>query len=224
MIGGPSVGMMIVACVRRTGGCWPSTMMAFFSTGAAASTAVAVNANKRVFIEWRVAHRPRQTSAAKLRDNRIMVDPDISMRIVWFVWWISWLAAAAWSDRAVKRPPRRSQIIYRVLAAVGAILLFGLYHHDISAELVLWRTPVPAAWGMIAAACAGLLFTWWARVHLGRLWSSSVGRKADHRVVDTGPYGIVRHPIYTGITLASLATAAMRGTAAAWLGAAVMTL
>jgi len=153
-----------------------------------------------------------------------MVDPDISMRIVWFVWWISWLAAAAWSDRAVKRPPRRSQIIYRVLAAVGAILLFGLYHHDISAELVLWRTPVPAAWGMIAAACAGLLFTWWARVHLGRLWSSSVGRKADHRVVDTGPYGIVRHPIYTGITLASLATAAMRGTAAAWLGAAVMTL
>ena len=153
-----------------------------------------------------------------------MVAPENAMRTVWFVWWISWLAAAAWSDRAVKRPPRRSQIIYRVMAAVGAILLFGLYQHDIRAELVLWHTPVPAAWGMVATACAGLLFTWWARVHLGRLWSSSVGRKADHHVVDTGPYGIVRHPIYTGITLASVATAAMRGTAAAWLGAAVMTL
>ena len=36
-------------------------------------------------------------------------------------------------------------------------------------------------------------------------------------MVDTGPYGIVRHPIYTGIILASLATAMMRGTALAWL-------
>ncbi len=42
-------------------------------------------------------------------------------------------------------------------------------------------------------------------------------------MVDTGPYGIVRHPIYTGIILASAATAAMRGTALAWLGACVMT-
>jgi protein-S-isoprenylcysteine O-methyltransferase Ste14 len=75
----------------------------------------------------------------------------------------------------------------------------------------------------VAVVLAGLLFTWWARVHLGRLWSSSVTRKADHHVVDTGPYGIVRHPIYTGIILASLATAGMRGTALAWLGAGVMT-
>ena len=76
---------------------------------------------------------------------------------------------------------------------------------------------------MAAFVLAGLLFTWWARIHLGRLWSSSVTRKADHHVVDTGPYRIVRHPIYTGIILASLATAAMRGTALAWLGACVMT-
>ncbi len=143
---------------------------------------------------------------------------------MWFVWWISWLAAAAWSDRAVKRPPRRQQIVYRVLAAAGAVLLFGLYRHDIAAERILWRTPDPASWGLVGLACVGFLFTWWARIHLGRLWSSSVGRKADHRIIDTGPYGIVRHPIYTGITLASIATAAMRGTLAAWLGVAVMTL
>jgi protein-S-isoprenylcysteine O-methyltransferase Ste14 len=153
-----------------------------------------------------------------------MLNAESAMRSVWFVWWVSWLVAAAWSDRAVKRPPRRQQIIYRVLAAIGAVLLFGLYQHDVSVEHVLWQTPEPASWAMVGLACVGLLFTWWARIHLGRLWSSSVGRKADHRIVDTGPYGIVRHPIYTGITLASLATAAMRGTIAAWLGAAVMTL
>jgi protein-S-isoprenylcysteine O-methyltransferase Ste14 len=89
--------------------------------------------------------------------------------------------------------------------------------------MILWHTPVPLAWALVVVVLAGLLFTWWARIHLGRLWSSSVTRKADHHVVDTGPYGIVRHPIYTGIILASAATAAMSGTVLAWLGACVMT-
>jgi len=153
-----------------------------------------------------------------------MTPPETTLRTLWFVWWVSWLAAAAWSDRAAKRPPRRNQIVYRLLAAAGAILLFGLYRHDVRVERILWRTPTPLSWLMLAIVCLGLLFTWWARIHLGRLWSSSVGRKAEHRVVDTGPYGIVRHPIYTGITLASIATATQRGTLAAWCGVAVMTL
>ena len=148
----------------------------------------------------------------------------MTLRTVWFVWWITWLAAAVWSDRAVKRPPRRSQIVYRLLAAGGAVLVFGLYRHEISAEGILWHTPNALSWLLVLIALVGLLFTWWARIHLGRLWSSSVGRKADHRVVDTGPYGLVRHPIYSGITLASIATAALRGTLAAWLGVVVMTL
>ena len=140
---------------------------------------------------------------------------------MWFVWWITWMAAAAWSDRAVKRPQRGSQIVYRLLAAAGVILLFD---GNINAKGVLWHTPLALAWVMVVISCSGLLFTWWARIHLGRLWSSSVGRKANHRVVETGPYGIVRHPIYSGITLASIATAAVRGTLVAWLGVVVMTL
>jgi protein-S-isoprenylcysteine O-methyltransferase Ste14 len=154
----------------------------------------------------------------------MMTTPEVAVKTLWFIWWVSWLLAAAWSDRAVKRPPRRSQIIYRLLAAAGAILLFGLYQHDVAVERILWSTTDGLPWVMVAVTSAGLLFTWWARIHLGRLWSSSVGRKADHRIVGTGPYGIVRHPIYTGITLASIATATIRGTAAAWLGVGVMTL
>jgi protein-S-isoprenylcysteine O-methyltransferase Ste14 len=98
-----------------------------------------------------------------------------------------------------------------------------MYRHDLRVEIILWRTPLALAWALVPLVLAGLLFTWWARIHLGRLWSSSVTRKAEHRVVDTGPYGIVRHPIYTGIIFASIATAGMRGTALAWLGACVMT-
>ena len=150
--------------------------------------------------------------------------PEGVIQAMWLAWWASWLAAAAWSDRAVKRPPTRHQITYRVLAGLGAVMLFGMYRHELRVEMVLWRTPVALAWAMAIFVLGGLLFTWWARIHLGRLWSSSVTRKADHHVVDTGPYGIVRHPIYTGIIFASSATATMRGTALAWLGFSVMTI
>jgi protein-S-isoprenylcysteine O-methyltransferase Ste14 len=143
---------------------------------------------------------------------------------MWSVWAISWWAAAAWSGRTVTRPAARHQILHRLLVVAGAMLLFGMYRHRLQTELILWRTPDAVAWPMGAVAVAGFLFTWWGRIQLGRLWSSSVSRKADHHVVDRGPYGIVRHPIYTGIILASVATAAMRGTAAAWLGMGLMTL
>lgn len=148
---------------------------------------------------------------------------EIAMEVVWVLWWTSWIAAAVWSDRAVKAPPRREHVLYRLLPAIGALFLFGAVRPR-SGELTLWRTPETIAWAMVAVAIAGFTFTGWARVHLGRLWSSSVSRKAEHHIVDTGPYRIVRHPIYTGIILASAATAAQRGTAQAWVGAALMTL
>jgi protein-S-isoprenylcysteine O-methyltransferase Ste14 len=154
---------------------------------------------------------------------KFALPPETAMRVLWGAWWLTWWAAALWSDRSVKRPAARDQVIYRVFVAIGAMLLFGLYRHRIESEVRLWRATPTAAWAMVGLAMAGFLFTWWARLHLGRLWSSNVARKAGHHVVDTGPYGIVRHPIYTGIILASCATAAMRGTMAGWIGVAVMT-
>jgi protein-S-isoprenylcysteine O-methyltransferase Ste14 len=155
-------------------------------------------------------------------NNEGMRAPDTVLMALWAVWFISWMLASVWRDRAAAQPSRLQQSGYRLLAMAGASLLFGSFPVFWLA-FVLWTTPAPAGWALVGIGGAGLAFTWWARIHLGRLWSANVGRKADHRVVDTGPYGIVRHPIYTGITLAAMATAALRGTAGAWLGVAVMT-
>ena len=78
-------------------------------------------------------------------------------------------------------------------------------------------------WGALALAAvmvAGLLLTWWARIYLGPLWSGVITRKKDHRIVDTGPYAFVRHPIYAGLVIALLATAAAEGRATALIGVA----
>ena len=81
-----------------------------------------------------------------------------------------------------------------------------------------------AAWGMPIVCLVGFGFAWWARIHLGQLWSAFVTRKSDHRIIDTGPYGIVRHPIYTGIIVATIAVAMVKGTLFAVAGALIAVL
>jgi protein-S-isoprenylcysteine O-methyltransferase Ste14 len=54
---------------------------------------------------------------------------------------------------------------------------------------------------------AGLLFSVWARRCLGTNWSGAVTIKERHELVTSGPYGLVRHPIYTGVLLAILGSA-----------------
>ena len=60
--------------------------------------------------------------------------------------------------------------------------------------------------GMVLTA-AGLAFAIWARLHLGGNWSGIITLKQGHTLVRTGPYRLVRHPIYSGLLLALLGSA-----------------
>ncbi|MGH9560990.1 MAG: methyltransferase family protein [Terracidiphilus sp.] len=56
--------------------------------------------------------------------------------------------------------------------------------------------------------CAlGVAFAIWARLHLGRNWGMPMSRKERPELVTTGPYSLVRHPIYAGMILAMLGSA-----------------
>lgn len=144
------------------------------------------------------------------------------VRVAWIAWLISWFAAAAWSERTVRRPSVRREVLYRVLTLTGAMFMFGLNPDGERADTPLWPVAPIIGWLVAGLVICGFLFTWWARIHLGQLWSSSVTRKEHHHVVDTGPYAIVRHPIYTGLLLAIIATVLLRGTTVTLSGSALI--
>jgi protein-S-isoprenylcysteine O-methyltransferase Ste14 len=112
-------------------------------------------------------------------------------------------------------------VVYRAAIVVGAVLLTPWAARRLAAA-PLWDVGYDGAYALAALTLAGLLFAWWARIHLGRLWSGSITRKQDHRVVDTGPYALVRHPIYTGLIFALFATAIAQATARALAGAVLI--
>jgi protein-S-isoprenylcysteine O-methyltransferase Ste14 len=140
--------------------------------------------------------------------------PGLAIVALWVGWAASWAAAALWSNRTEKSVGIRKEAGYRVVLAIGGAL-FAVPAHGYDGVLRLWHVDAVAAWVCVAVIAGGFAFCWWARIHLGRLWSGQITKKTDHHVVDTGPYGIVRHPIYTGILTAVVATMAAKGTSSA---------
>jgi protein-S-isoprenylcysteine O-methyltransferase Ste14 len=153
----------------------------------------------------------------------MFIRPRALFAVIWIGWIVSWLVAAFWSNRTVKLALTADTLLYRVVIVVGAILMTPWASRRLSAA-PLWNVGNAGAYVLAALTLAGILFAWWARIHIGRLWSGSITRKEGHRVVDTGPYALVRHPIYTGLIAALIASALAQATAVALAGAALLTI
>jgi protein-S-isoprenylcysteine O-methyltransferase Ste14 len=98
--------------------------------------------------------------------------------------------------------------VLRILLFLIAIILLSTTRIPIPwLYLHLWPAGLWSFWLGAAVMVAGLLFAIWAREYLGRNWSSSVTIKQDHELITSGPYAVVRHPIYTGILTGFLGTA-----------------
>jgi len=65
---------------------------------------------------------------------------------------------------------------------------------------VSFGTPLTSCVG-IAMMLVGLALRWWSIAHLGRFFTVDVAVGEDQRVIDSGPYRLVRHPSYAGLLL-----------------------
>jgi protein-S-isoprenylcysteine O-methyltransferase Ste14 len=128
-----------------------------------------------------------------------MTELRVGIGIAWAIFWIGWLAVGF---TAKSSTGRRNFLGGRGLAAVAVVILLrglrgsGLEVHS----LVL---------GIIGTGLfvAGIALAIWARVILGRNWGMPMTQRAEPELVTAGPYGLIRHPIYTGILLGLVGTA-----------------
>ena len=136
--------------------------------------------------------------------------PTSALFGLWVTFAVTWIGAALWAKQTVVALPNRALLPLYVSALLAGLLLVmsGLLFPALRVRL--WEENVLLDWPMVAICAIGLGWCWWARIHLGDLWSAGVSRKERHRVIDTGPYGIVRHPIYTGVFLGLFASAAAK--------------
>jgi protein-S-isoprenylcysteine O-methyltransferase Ste14 len=135
----------------------------------------------------------------------------------WVAIGLVWLPGYFKSKKASGVPNLAVQIPTSALLIVGFALLFnpGIHVPD------LQITPHIAILGIVGLVLdlAGVGFAIWARLALGTNWAGMVMTiKQGHELVQTGPYAIVRHPIYAGFLLAMAGTAVTIGTLSCYLG------
>src|SRR4029450_2187512 len=149
--------------------------------------------------------------------------PTQLLAIIWILWVMSWVVASFWSGQTRKNVMSSDSLKYRSLIYMGAILFLPLTRRP-PGEKPLWQSGNLGVYVLACLVLAGISFTWWGRIHLGRFWSNAITHKEGHQVIDTGPYGLGRHPIYTGLSAGVRVTGIAVGTVTAILGAVLISL
>jgi protein-S-isoprenylcysteine O-methyltransferase Ste14 len=140
----------------------------------------------------------------------------VALYILWFVWLMIWTALSLRFRPAVARSTGwRHSVPFQLLWLCGIFLLLGFGSGSYDLKYRLWDIVDGAGgWYLVGLTAAGLLFAAWARIHLGR----PIHGRA---VVCSGPYALVRHPVYSGALFAAFATAVLQGIPTAFLGLAL---
>jgi protein-S-isoprenylcysteine O-methyltransferase Ste14 len=94
-------------------------------------------------------------------------------------------------------------------------LVFAIFVDFELADRSIGFLPAPAYYIGIALMIIGIILRLWAIVVLGRFFTLKVKVQSDHRIVEVGPYRLLRHPSYSGLLLVLLGIALALQT---WVG------
>jgi protein-S-isoprenylcysteine O-methyltransferase Ste14 len=130
-----------------------------------------------------------------------MQSVELLFGVGWAVFWLYWIVAAFSTKRGRRAWSRELRIRPVIFGAALVLFRVGVFRgHGVHSDP--WR----AGLGLVLFA-VGLGFAVWARLHIGRNWGTPMTQKNEPELVTSGPYHLVRHPIYSGILLGGVATA-----------------
>ena len=126
---------------------------------------------------------------------------ELVFGVGWAAFWLYWLVAAFSMKRGRVSWSREARIRAVLVVLVILLVRLGAFRgHGVNTD------PLRAGIGL-ALFAVGLGFAIWARVHIGRNWGTPMTQKDEPELVTSGPYRLVRHPIYSGILVAGIGTA-----------------
>jgi protein-S-isoprenylcysteine O-methyltransferase Ste14 len=129
----------------------------------------------------------------------------------WYVFISYWVI----SGLNVKPTKAREKSVDRLVTVAVVVIAYELLFADWPRIGPLQERFVPQepwiGWAGIALTFLGIGIAIWARHCLGAYWSARVTLKEDHRLIRSGPYAFVRHPIYTGMLLGTIGAALVAG-------------
>jgi len=121
----------------------------------------------------------------------------------WILFWLGWFLAAVRTSKRGESYWARGGVGLRISIAVVVIILL---RSNMFGGHGLIRDPWLQGIGLVLFF-AGLALAIWARVHIGANWGTPMTHKTDPDLITSGPYSVIRHPIYSGLILAMVGTA-----------------
>jgi protein-S-isoprenylcysteine O-methyltransferase Ste14 len=123
---------------------------------------------------------------------------------LWLLWLAGWTISAFRTKPVLRAEGVGLRLSHLIPLGLGIVLLVFRHAGGAWLETRLFPRTVWSFWIGAALVALGLGFAAWARIHLAGNWSGTVTLKHDHSLTRTGPYRLVRHPIYTGLLTAIL--------------------
>lgn len=129
---------------------------------------------------------------------------SIIFYIVYSLWWLSELIGALLIPALRRRGAtqvRRDQGSAMLIVSSIFIAIFIAFGFGYTG---FWQLPDWVFYPGIFLMLLGIVIRQYAIAVLGRFFSLTVRVAQDHKVVDRGPYKLVRHPSYTGVLVTFL--------------------